>query len=487
MEKTIEIQTYIEQLFTIKGVKIAEAKKKLFDEFVQEALNTEAVQTIIEQQSALMDKWQLKNHIADIIAKPLIIPNATCGKSYQAQIKSEQLDLDEMIFTEWKGLQEIGLHFNAEHRTIEGTPGQSGELKFTLLFKTAAEDKDTAPHEKIISLVVNPDPKTLWKNLPSDREGIFWKEDHVQYFGKLGGKHVVASSDRGRSHQNAGSFRDDDMAFKHIESIGWSVAAVSDGAGSYSMSRKGAQIACTSVIDYFENQLDQETFQVFENKINQYNSTRDVNLLKEIDVLSKQNLYKAVLYVHNKIKETAEQTRQSDPAQFQNPRIKNPIDYFHATLIFTLFKKYEFGYVVLSFGVGDCPIAIMNTEQTETTLLNWLDVGEFGGGTRFITQGDIFHSKEHPMVSRFNFKIYPDFSYLFMMTDGIYDPKFVVEANLEKHENWITFLEDLKGQNEENTPVELSARNPEITHQMSRWMEFWSTGNHDDRTLAIIF
>ncbi|KAF5278686.1 hypothetical protein FQR65_LT15604 [Abscondita terminalis] len=30
--------------------------------------------TIIEQQSALMDKWQLKNHIADIIAKPLIIP-----------------------------------------------------------------------------------------------------------------------------------------------------------------------------------------------------------------------------------------------------------------------------------------------------------------------------------------------------------------------------------------------------------------------------
>jgi hypothetical protein len=74
----------------------------------------------------------------------------------------------------------------------------------------------------------------------------------------------------------------------------------------------------------------------------------------------------------------------------------------------------------------------MNKEQTETTLLNWLDVGEHGGGTRFITQPDIFHKQRKAIATRFNFKIFPDFSYLFLMTDGIYDAKFVVEANLEK-------------------------------------------------------
>jgi hypothetical protein len=129
----------------------------------------------------------------------------------------------------------------------------------------------------------------------------------------------------------------------------------------------------------------------------------------------------------------------------------------------------------------------MNKEQTETTLLNWLDVGEFGGGTRFITQADIFHSTEHPIATRFNFKIISDFSYLFLMTDGIYDPKFVVEANLEKSEKWIEFLEDLNGKNEDAAKVEFNPENSQIAEQLSVWMDFWSQGNHDDRTLAIIY
>jgi hypothetical protein len=91
------------------------------------------------------------------------------------------------------------------------------------------------------------------------------------------------------------------------------------------------------------------------------------------------------------------------------------------------------------------------------------------------------------MASRFNFKIVPDFSFLFLMTDGIYDPKFVVEANLEKNEKWIEFLQDLKGKNEENAKVEFESNNIEIANQLSNWMDFWSTGNHDDRTLAIVF
>ena len=73
------------------------------------------------------------------------------------------------------------------------------------------------------------------------------------------------------------------------------------------------------------------------------------------------------------------------------------------------------------------------------------------------------------------------------MSDGIYDPKFVVEANLEKHEKWVEFLQDLHGKNEDNAAVEFSAENKEMANQLSNWMDFWSPGNHDDRTLAIIF
>jgi hypothetical protein len=73
------------------------------------------------------------------------------------------------------------------------------------------------------------------------------------------------------------------------------------------------------------------------------------------------------------------------------------------------------------------------------------------------------------------------------MTDGIYDPKFVVEANLEKSEKWIEFMEDLKGKNEDNVAVEFDPENTQIADQLSKWMDFWSQGNHDDRTLAIVY
>ena len=73
------------------------------------------------------------------------------------------------------------------------------------------------------------------------------------------------------------------------------------------------------------------------------------------------------------------------------------------------------------------------------------------------------------------------------MTDGIYDPKFVVEANLEKVEKWQEFIADLEGNNEDKTKVELKISNKEIAGQLATWMDFWSAGNHDDRTLAIVF
>ena len=79
------------------------------------------------------------------------------------------------------------------------------------------------------------------------------------------------------------------------------------------------------------------------------------------------------------------------------------------------------------------------------------------------------------------------FSFLFLMTDGIYDAKFEVEANLEKHEKWLDFLNDLAGKNADNTKVDFINDNSEITKQLSNWMDFWSPGNHDDRTLVIVF
>ena len=483
----MEVKDYIFSLLSKKGKIVSDDKKELVYHFSESVENIALVNQILDNQSLIMKNWEIRTRIEDI--KKMIFPvqNGTVGKEYYSKIDFKQLNLSDLIAEDFQGLEEIGLKFNSTDDTIEGIPIISGEQKIKFLFKVEGESEDSDLNIKEFSIIINPDPKSLWKDIESDKNDPFWKEDNVSVKDNVGDKNIVISSKRGRSHANVGSFRDDDFAYKYFNNSGWTVVAVSDGAGGYSLSRKGSQIACTSIIEYFEQHSDIETHKEFEAKLLEFDKSRDEELLKEIQVLSKQNMYKATLFAHNKIKEFALETEKNFPDLFNNSKAKSSIDYFHSTLIYALFKKFEFGYVVLTFGVGDCPIAVVNKDKTISTLMNWLDVGEFGGGTRFITQAEIFHSESNPMSSRFNFQIFPDFSYMFLMTDGIYDPKFVVEANLEKSEKWQEFIADLEGNNDDNSKVDFNYDNQEIELELSKWMDFWSSGNHDDRTLAIIY
>jgi serine/threonine protein phosphatase PrpC len=268
-----------------------------------------------------------------------------------------------------------------------------------------------------------------------------------------------------------GSFREDDFAFKNLES-GWSLVAVADGAGSAKLSRKGSSIACKAIVEYFTENSSAETMIEFDDLLQQHNANSGEDTQKKLNLHVYKKLGQAAFYAHKKIQEFANQAEV-------------PLKDLSTTLIFTLFKKYDIGYAFLSFGVGDCPIAVLNRDVSEVILMNWIDVGEYGGGTRFITMPEIFEDKK--FATRFGFKLLDDFSYLIMMSDGIYDPKFVVEANLPKIKAWKDFLADLNGKNEDAIQVVLDPGNENIEQQFSAWMDFWSQGNHDDRTLAIVF
>ncbi len=265
-----EVKQYIQTLLNAKGITISANRQVLFEEFVKAAECEEAVNTIVQKQNQIMEKWKIKNRIADIIAQQVVIPNATIGKAYEAKIDFQKLNLNDLIFEKFEGLEEIGLNFNPVNDTIEGTPTKSGDVKIKLLFKIEGQSENSPTNEKLISLVVNPDPKSLWKDIPSDTNDLFWKEDDISKAEKLGEKNIVVSSKRGRSHKNVGSFRDDDFAYKHFEKTGWSLVVVSDGAGSATLARKGSQLACNSVVDYFENHLEIEKAKDLENKIEAY-------------------------------------------------------------------------------------------------------------------------------------------------------------------------------------------------------------------------
>ena len=381
--------------------------------------------------------------------------------------------MGDIIFSDFEGLEDYGLKYDNTSDEINGVPEKSGDFKIKMIFRVSGEAEDSVLNEKLVSLVINADPKSLWQTKESNQQDPYWKEDKIADFQPLGQeKHIVVSSKRGRSHANVGSFRDDDFAFKYYTENGWSIVCVADGAGSAKLARQGSKLACEAVVAYFQENFGEDLLKDFDETLLHYQNKTGEDTEKKISFFVYDNLSKAAHFAHKKIEEFAN-------------KLEVPLKDFHSTLIFALYKKYEFGYAILTFGVGDCPIGLLNKDLTEIKLMNWLDVGEFGGGTRFITMPEIFTGDK--FSTRFGFKLIDDFSYLMLMTDGIYDPKFVVEVNLEKIEKWKEFLSDLEGDNEEKIKVELKTDNKNIATQLSAWMDFWSPGNHDDRTLAIVF
>jgi serine/threonine protein phosphatase PrpC len=459
------------QLLKTAQVPLPSNREETLQRFLQNEENGQIIDRIIQQQDVLMTKWKLEDRIAGITEQPVRIPNATVGKPYEVVLDFEKLGWQDITASEFAGLEELGLAFDKEQRRLSGTPLQSGDRSLQFRFKVEGQPAEAPFTEKAIPIIINPDPRSLWKNLESNKEDPYWKEDDVTVFAPLGDRHILVSSERGRSHANVGSFREDDFAFSELEN-GWSLVAVSDGAGSASHSRKGSAIACAETVAYFKDAAAVAGISEIDPLLEQYKTGDREEAQKALNRFAYTNLGKAAYHVHKKLHEFAKENSLT-------------MKELSATLVFVLIKKYKEGYVLLSFGVGDCPMAVLNKDLSEVSLLNWIDVGEFSGGTRFITMPEIFGNEKFP--TRFGFKLVDDFSYLVLMSDGIYDPKFSVEAALEDVKNWQNFFADLRGQNPEKAGVELSVENKEITAQLSRWMDFWSPGNHDDRTLAIVF
>ena len=87
-----------------------------------------------------------------------------------------------------------------------------------------------------------------------------------------------------------------------------------------------------------------------------------------------------------------------------------------------------------------------------------------------------------PLYQRLRFNIVDDFTALFLMSDGVSDPKFETDANLNNPDKWDALWDDLK-----ENGVELTDDNEASKDQLLEWLDFWSPGNHDDRTIAILY
>ena len=442
----------------------------------------------------------------------LRVPNGTVRKDYSARIELPT-ELVEDAWFEDNCLESLGLSCTltepaatsvdegngadgSTQETSDACPAQPQKLVLTISGKPKAGGDSTIklnykykgwingdPISTInIPIAFNPDPRSLWKNIPTSKDIPFYKPDFECEYIKVESKEdatprkdIVAASQRGRSHAQEGKPRDDHFRIMHCDESDWYIIAVADGAGSAKLSRKGSEIACNTVVEHCLDQLKDSAD--FEAKIRAYHEAKNSeSAIREVTEKIYNIVGNGAFNAHKAIKAAANANENASMRDFAT------------TLMFAICKKFNFGWFVASYWVGDGAMCLYNKEKDTHKLLGVPDEGEFSGQTRFLTMPEMFKDGK-ALMDRLRFSIEDDFTALMLMTDGVSDPMFETDNNLNSTSKWDEFWEKLhKGFADDEIPgVDLSDDHEESKNQLLQWLDFWSPGNHDDRTIAILY
>lgn len=429
------------------------------------------------------------NSSIDSISWDVRLPNAFEKQDYRGEVALPPCDSARFVLTGVTGVNESqhGLKIEVDENKflITGTPdlsalrkdGQPAPSEFTLTAKYRLEVDGASggayEGEKEFKLVIVPAVDTLWRDEPVNWDQMpeprYRNEDGSTDSAVLDGeeKHIVAASLRGRSHAQEGKPRDDAFRFATIH--GWQVLAVSDGAGSACYSREGARLACEKAVAVCCERLDNEPYRAgFEAHIKALSAIPDeTDKRKPVG----DSLYTLLCHAANQARQTIVQE-----AALQGKETRT----YAATLLLCVAKHFPFGWFVGSFWVGDGAIALYRRDTTPHTvyLMGEPDEGEYGGQTRFLTMPEVF-SDASALYRRLRFQLVDDFSALFLMTDGVSDPKFETTNNLKNAEKWDALWDEL-------TAADALTNTAESKQALLEWLGFPSPGNHDDRTLLVL-
>ena len=370
-----------------------------------------------------------------------------------------------------------------------------GKLNIAFKISNLSNGQQNQPFRFQKDLYIAPDPRSLWKDLEvEDFEGYHYRNEDSFFKSILGtNKVVIAASCRGRSHAHVGKPRDDNFFCQIGAPDGWNIFAVADGAGSARFSRKGSDLACRTVVGELASLLTSEKlasrFSDASMRLNWEKRRGDQDFAPKdsyreelhIDDIVYTVVYKAFININyesiNKSKELGDS--------------KIGIKDYNTTLLFIAIKKLSLGYFYLSFWIGDGGMAICRPDNQpgKALILGAPDSGEYSGQTRFLTMKDEINPEKVGERTRCGFL--EDFDSIILATDGITDPFFPSDSSVMDQSCWLKFLDStLKNGDVENPGVpELFDSNlsEEVRRlALAKWLNFWSKGNHDDRTILIV-
>jgi hypothetical protein len=343
---------------------------------------------------------------------------------------------------------------------VAGHDIQAGE--YTLLLKAVKHDMPVVIRAR---LSIIPDPRDLWKTIASDQDAPLAKPDQ-DFDSQTGDGLIVAASKRGRSHAQEGKYRDDDFRIRADTDTGWHILIVADGAGSAEFSREGSKIACETVMEALPGLLAEKIDPYLEETLARYDRDPDSWATEVRSDLLYPVLPEAALRAARAIEDKAA-AMKLEPQEFST------------TIVIAISRKVLDRWFTASFTIGDGGVAIFNAAAQTVTVMCRPDSGEFAGQTRFLASTEFRDPQS--VMGRVFVDLGESYTVLAAMTDGITDPKFPTDAAFANLGIWADFwANDLCAQ------VDFHPDNDGLKEQMMAWLDFWSRGNHDDRTIALM-
>ncbi len=408
------------------------------------------------------------------------LPNAREGEPYAQALTAQAGDPPGFVIDTIALPDDLGLTADIAHggATVSGTPRRAGEHEIVVSYRFT-DQAAPEPRQARFHFLVNPDPKSMWLNLPSPADDPYWKPDQDSAASAGPAFRLLAASKRGRSHAHKGGFRDDHFSIGYLPASDWYVAAVADGAGSARYSRRGAQLICEEAERHLAATLNGAAGAGIDLAAQAFHlaragdaGTENPAALESARAALHQHLCAAVGHAaYHALKAIHEEAaRHAD--------LEASIKDYASTAMISACKRYPFGTLCAAYWVGDGAVAVYRAGH-DVTLLGAVDGGEYSGQTKFLEAAEV---TQEALMRRTRFALVDDMTALIVMTDGVSDPRFETDSALARLAAWDRLWQELE------QALDLSGADDGARQErLLAWLDFWSPGNHDDRTIALVY
>ena len=316
----------------------------------------------------------------------------------------------------------------------------------------------------------------MWKNIPTDESIPYYKQDESSNSISKDDTHeynVIGASLRGRSHAHVGKPRDDHFDFTYVDSTNWLILIVADGAGSAEYSREGSKIACETILSYCKTKLEDPN-----SNLNKVVDSINSDYLMQVDEQQiKKASYDVVANAANTARKAIQKKADNDTKTIRD---------FATTSLIVITKKCTFGQLIISLSIGDGAIVCLNDiEESKPYLMSMPDSGEYAGQTHFLTMSSVFQDSDTLYKKRLKVRCIRDYKALLLMTDGVSDPFFDSEDLLLNNSKWDDFWKNLT--EIDSNHIDLNKNVKENEALLLKWLNFYKTGHHDDRTIVVMY